>query len=84
MIDGSYWKIMTLLWTNAKLMNVLVNNNPENVGIEYYLRGLSRRHILDQAGINNETPLSWPVRKQPVSAVVSGIPISPTRWTRST
>lgn len=57
MIDGSYWKIMTLLWTNAKLMNVLVNNNPENVGIESILQG-SRRHIFGSTGANNETPFA--------------------------
>jgi hypothetical protein len=54
-IDSAYLKIMGLLWTNIKLMNVLVNNNPEGVGIESITRG-SRRHVFGSAGLNNETP----------------------------
>jgi hypothetical protein len=56
-IDAAYLKIMALLWTDIKLMNVLVNNNPEGVGIESIPRG-SRRHIFGSAGLNNETPFA--------------------------
>jgi hypothetical protein len=54
-MDAAYLKIMSLLWTDIKLMNVLVNNNPENVGIEAVIRG-SRRHVFGSTGANNETP----------------------------
>lgn len=54
-VDKAYLKIMTLLWTNAKLMNVLVNNNPEGVGIESAIKG-TRRHVFGNTGLNNETP----------------------------
>jgi hypothetical protein len=54
-LDQGYLKIMSLLWTDIKLMNVLNNNNPENVGIESALRG-SRRHIFGATGANNEFP----------------------------
>jgi hypothetical protein len=56
-IDSAYLKIMSLLWTNIKLMNVLNNNNPEGVGIESVVRG-SRRHIFGSTGLNNETPFA--------------------------
>jgi hypothetical protein len=56
-IDAAYLQIMSSLWTDIKLMNVLVNNNPEGVGIESILRG-SRRHIFGNAGLNNETPIA--------------------------
>jgi hypothetical protein len=48
---------MSLLWTDIKLMNVLVNNNPEGVGIESITRG-SRRHVFGNTGLNNETPFA--------------------------
>lgn len=54
-LDAAYLKIKSLLWTNAKLMNVLHNNNPEGVGIESVVRG-SVRHIFGSTGANNETP----------------------------
>jgi hypothetical protein len=56
-IDAAYLKIMSSLWTDIKLMNVLVNNNPEGVGIESIVRG-SRRHVFGNAGLNNETPIA--------------------------
>jgi hypothetical protein len=56
-IDATYLKIMSLLWTNAKLNNVLVNNNPEGMGFEGVVRG-SRRHIFGSTGANNETPFA--------------------------
>jgi hypothetical protein len=56
-IDAAYLKIMALLWTDIKLMNVLVNNNPEGVGIESVLRG-ARRHVFGSTGANNETPFA--------------------------
>jgi hypothetical protein len=56
-IDAAYLKIMGLLWTNIKLMNVLVNNNPEGVGIESVVRG-SRKHVFGSTGLNNETPFA--------------------------
>jgi hypothetical protein len=55
-IDAAYLQIMSSLWTDIKLMNVLVNNNPEGVGIESVTRG-SRRHVFGNAGLNNETPI---------------------------
>jgi hypothetical protein len=57
MIDMSFWKVMGLLWTDPHLMNVLVNNNPEGVGIESILRG-SRRPVFGAPGANNETPFA--------------------------
>jgi hypothetical protein len=56
-IDADYLKIMSLLWTNMNLMNVLVNSNPEGVGIEGITRG-SRRHVFGNTGLNNETPFA--------------------------
>jgi hypothetical protein len=56
-IDAAYLKLKSLLWTNIKLMNVLHNNNPENVGIESVTRGF-RRHIFGSTGTNNETPFA--------------------------
>jgi hypothetical protein len=56
-IDAAYLKIMGLLWTDIKLMNVLHNNNPEGVGIESVVRG-SRKHVFGSAGLNNETPFA--------------------------
>jgi hypothetical protein len=56
-IDAAYLKIMGLLWTDVKLMNVLVNNNPEGVGIESLVRG-SRKHVFGSTGLNNETPFA--------------------------
>jgi hypothetical protein len=56
-IDSAYLKLMTLLWTDIKLMNALVNNNPEGVGIESVIRG-SRRHVFGSTGLNNETPFA--------------------------
>jgi hypothetical protein len=56
-IDAAHLKIMSLLWTDIKLMNVLINNNPEGVGIEGVVRG-SRRHIFGSTGLNNETPFA--------------------------
>jgi hypothetical protein len=55
-LDAAYLQIMGSLWTDIKLMNVLVNNNPEGVGIESITRG-SRRHVFGNAGLNNETPI---------------------------
>jgi hypothetical protein len=56
-IDAAYLQIMASLWTDLHLMNVLVNNNPEGVGIESAIRG-SRRHIFGNTGLNNETPMA--------------------------
>jgi hypothetical protein len=56
-IDAAYLKLMSLLWSDIKLMNVLHNNNPEGVGIEGIIRG-SRRHIFGATGQNNETPFA--------------------------
>jgi hypothetical protein len=56
-IDAAYLKIMSLLWTDIKLMNVLHNNNPEGVGIESLVRG-SRKHLFGSTGLNNETPFA--------------------------
>jgi hypothetical protein len=56
-IDAAYLKIMSLLWTDIKLMNVLVNNNPDGVGIEGIVRG-SRKHVFGSTGLNNETPFA--------------------------
>jgi hypothetical protein len=56
-IDAAYLKIMGLLWTNIKLMNVLHNNNPDGVGIEGIVRG-SRKHVFGSTGLNNETPFA--------------------------
>jgi hypothetical protein len=54
-LDATYQRIMSLLWTDPKLMNVLVNDNPYGVGIESLPRGM-RRHTFGSAGLNNETP----------------------------
>jgi hypothetical protein len=54
-LDAAYLKVMGLLWTNIKLMNVLNSNIPEGMGIESVVRG-SRRHIFGATGLNNETP----------------------------
>jgi hypothetical protein len=54
-IDQSFWKIMRLLWCDQHLMNVLINNNPESVGIESIVRG-TRRHVWGNTAANNETP----------------------------
>lgn len=56
-IDADYLRIMRLLWTDAKLMNVLHNTNPEGVGAESIVRG-TRRHIFGATGANNETPFA--------------------------
>jgi hypothetical protein len=56
-IDAACLKIMGLLWTNIKLMNVLHNNNPDGVGIEGIVRG-SRKHVFGSTGLNNETPFA--------------------------
>jgi len=55
LMDESHLKIMSLLWTNANLMNLLKATNPEGVGIESIPRG-SRRHIFGATGTNNEFP----------------------------
>ena len=57
MIDNSYWRIMGLLWTDVKLMNVLKNNNPEGVGIEGAVRG-TRKPVFGSTGLDNETPFA--------------------------
>jgi hypothetical protein len=54
-IDQAHQKIMTLLWTDLHLMNVLHNNNPENVGIESITRN-TRRHVFGAANTSNEFP----------------------------
>jgi hypothetical protein len=59
-IDQAQQKIMTLLWTDLHLMNVLQNdtaghNNPEDVKIESVTRA-TRRHVFGQAAGNNEFP----------------------------
>jgi hypothetical protein len=56
-IDAAYQQIMSSLWTDAHLMNVLANSNPEGVGIESAIRG-TRRHVFGNAGLNNETPIA--------------------------
>jgi hypothetical protein len=56
-VDAAYLKVMSLLWTNAKLNNVLKTNNPEGVGFEGVTRG-ARRHIFGSTGANNETPFA--------------------------
>lgn len=54
-IDAAFHRIMTVLWTDQHIMNVLKNNNVENVGIESLMRG-ARRHLFGNAGANNEYP----------------------------
>jgi hypothetical protein len=54
-LDAAYLKIMSLLWTDIKFMNVLFNDNEENVGVESVLRG-TRRHVFGSAQTDNETP----------------------------
>jgi len=55
LVDQSFLKVMSLLWTDVKLMNVLHNSNPEGVGIEGVVRG-SRRHVPGAPTSTNETP----------------------------
>lgn len=57
MIDASFWKVMSLLWTDQHLTNVLINSNPEGVGIESAVRA-TRRHVFGANGTNNETPFA--------------------------
>jgi hypothetical protein len=54
-LDQAFLRIMTVLWTDPKLMNVFVNNNPEGVLIESIVRG-QRRHSFGNTGLNNQTP----------------------------
>jgi hypothetical protein len=54
-VDAAFWKVMELLWTDETLMNVLVNENSEGVGIESIPRG-QRRFVWGSTGLNNETP----------------------------
>jgi hypothetical protein len=54
-LDQAFLRIMTVLWTDQKLMNVFVNSNPEGVIIESIVRG-QRRHVFGNTGLNNETP----------------------------
>ena len=54
-IDAAYLRLMSDLWTDQYLNNVLVNHNPEGMGIESVVRG-TRRHIFGNTGANNETP----------------------------
>jgi hypothetical protein len=54
-VDAAFWRIMGLLWTDQDLMNVLVNSNPEGVGIESIPRG-QRKFVWGSTGANNETP----------------------------
>jgi hypothetical protein len=53
--DQAFLKIMTVLYTDPYIMNVLKNYNAEHVGIEAIVGG-KRRHIYGTAGLNNETP----------------------------
>jgi hypothetical protein len=61
-IDQAFLKIMSILWTDADLMNVLQKTlaanaqNPEAVGIESISRG-TRRFVFGSASFNNEMPL---------------------------
>jgi hypothetical protein len=60
-IDQAFLKIMTILWTDLHLMNVLQKaltsgNNPENVTIERIERGV-RRFVFGSASFNNEMPM---------------------------
>jgi hypothetical protein len=54
-VDAAYQRLMVLLWTDLKLMNVLQTLNPEGVLIESITRG-TRRHVFGNTGLNNETP----------------------------
>jgi hypothetical protein len=54
-VDAAFWRIMGLLWTDQDLMNVLINSNPEGVGIESIPRG-QRKFVWGSTGANNETP----------------------------
>jgi hypothetical protein len=54
-VDAAFWRVMWLLWTDQTLMNVLVNENSEGVGIESIPRG-QRRFVWGSTGLNNETP----------------------------
>ena len=54
-IDAAYLRLMSDLWTNPYLSNVLAKHNPEGVGMESVVRG-SRRHVFGNTGANNETP----------------------------
>jgi hypothetical protein len=54
-IDAAFLRVMSDLWTNANLSNVIARHNPEGVGMESVIRG-SRRHIFGSTGSDNETP----------------------------
>jgi hypothetical protein len=64
-IDAAFLRIMTVLWTDVHLMNVLKNSNVEGVGIESITRG-TRRHIFGASGANNEYP--WVAMEYDVTA----------------
>jgi hypothetical protein len=53
--DHAFLRIMSILFTDQHIMNVLVNTNVEDVGIESITRG-TRKHVYGAAGVNNETP----------------------------
>jgi hypothetical protein len=61
-IDQAFLKIMSILWTDEYLMNVLQKllpankQNPEGVMIESIIRG-TRRFVFGSASFNNEMPL---------------------------
>lgn len=54
-VDNAFLRIMSILFTDQHIMNVLHNTNPENVGIESITRGV-RKHVYGATGVNNETP----------------------------
>ena len=54
-IDAAFLRLMSDLWTNQYLNNIIANHNPEGTGMESVVRG-SRKHVFGSAGLNNETP----------------------------
>jgi hypothetical protein len=55
-IDQAFLKIMTILWTDLKLMNVLHSSIAEGYEIESVIRG-TRRFVFGSPALNNETPI---------------------------
>ena len=56
-IDQAYLRIQQLLFTDQHIMNVLVNQNVENVGIESVTRGTHKK-LFGSTGLKNEIPFA--------------------------
>jgi hypothetical protein len=56
-IDAAWWSIMTGLWPNNGVTNVMVSKLPDNVEIEGVVRGV-RRHVFGVAQLHNQTPVA--------------------------